>query len=1820
MKAKSATAVFLLGLLLLTAGAGAQQLRLSLTMSPRPSQYISDWQTKRETAILTVTNTGRETVEAKLRARVSRDEEMQAETKDEQMPPLNIGPGVTVFYADQILPSNAVRFRRGAEQAAIKTGMLPAGAYELCVELISPQDLRPLSSKVCRQFSITSYQLSVLLSPENGKLLQPSERPAFRWTQVVPPPQGGARYRLKLFELLEGQAPATVLSGGIPLFERELQAQTQLIWPPEWVLPAGQKSYVWSVQCLDAEGQPLSLQDGWAEPFTFAVSSAPPPPPPQPSAPPPPTAPAVTIVTILTGMEATIPKTSLAGIVKNVETDGPVSNARVCWHRVKKEVHTFRESQVVEYTETTDSLVANTNSQGRFHLEGVNNYSYYSLRISAPSYHTSYLKGQTQYQEGPIDDLTLLLRKNVSTVNGLVMDSMRNVPMKNVSVGLYREGQPGSAGQAEPTPLATTKTSFEQYPGTFEFKNVPGGDGYYVMVKDPRYRVYKSQTFTVSDQGIRTLGTLRLGNKLGRIEGSVRKKQTMEVISGARVYLYGDLGVFISMGDRIAGSGAQIQTAGGWDPGAVNPVQQGAYQEFSQASAANQPFITEQLLGGGPSAGSQGAETPPSTPPGGSQESSSGAGWSGNSTWSPETTSYDEPELPPEKPDSAAFMGPVITDENGYFVFENVPINHPEHEGDTYTIWVEATGYYDGYVDAALRTEGERESKIVRMTRSKGMIKGKVTGKIDDAPLADVSVKLMAREGSEFARDVFAHTNPDGNYTLFNITQGTYDTVIFQTPLGQIHIVPGPIQITNSTVKELNVVIDIATGSLSGTVKDATGPVSGAMIHSPTWPALVGTSFVDGTYHIDRVPLGKHTLVFTAPGYEDQTLEVELKTLGQDVSNTVTMKRYTGSISFTVRDSVSKLPLVNAAVNLGTVLNTDGAGNVHFTELPVGQKTLTVTADTSSGADYRIYSSNIEIRRGMNDHVTVSLLPGARISGRILAASTQSPIQAAQISIDGVPGISAATASDGSFTLRNVPAGVEVKVRASKLGYIAGFSAAFTLTAGERKQIDDIALTEAPMQTLLGFPVMLDSVYESGGKRYISGAIVNVPGNSVMTLRSGDFRFPFSGVEVGSDNKPVTNSISFSIYEAPITIHGIKAKLGSRNTPVQARWIDSLNAGIIYGDTIALQHFIANWIPLSEWTEENIAWTVDQLPPSLYSDGIYHTGVWDLGIEAKGTSIALKLYGFTLTVDYTKSTVGPQGLMYTGTMKIPGIDPLIKFENLNIAANDPETGSVKFNSVTIITDPPITLDFQIFKLVDSSATWDQSGFKTRGALILTSLGNKSVGFRDLHISPEGDFLSITVDMPAGGLDCSIYGKGFNLKSVGLGTETVQNAKKRFLLFSGSLSLPMIDEPVEFQALKIKFDGEVEGTIAFNQKPRFADMIEVQLQSIQFGKNSSGKFIFLKAGVKFEIPLMSVQVGNFRFYENGDFNIEEIGASFTAGPVSVAVQVSWTNNVFEGYGALVVDPVLNVAGWFRYGGPTDWWIKVRSNLPPVPLGPFTITSVEGELGRQNGVWRFGLGGAITIGNAAEAIKLDIYLLVKGGGGGPIIEGSARVVVMSSVELGSATITLDIPNSRFAGSIEFRWDRAGLVIAATINIEIKGTQYWFVGAGVRVSLFSLLDLNASLYIAKNYQGYMHTFPVALHPDNTAINGFHLDASLEAGWGKSGSSWSLDLGIWAYVLLDWNQGLAGGFKVRAAGTFDLWIIGGSGEVYLEAAVQYVSNRLKFHGSAGLKIKLWLWPCDNSDGCWEYCFPIGGTACFGVSITIDYDSNSGWSYDVDW
>jgi hypothetical protein len=412
--------LILLAVLLLTGSASAQELRLTLTMSPKPSPYISEWQSRKETATLTVINPTGKSVDAKLRAKVTLDDAMRAETKNEAMPIIAIPPGISTYAADQLFPGDAVRFAGGIDKTATKTGMLPAGVYQLCVDLIGPVDSKPLSTPACRQFSITSYQLPVLQLPENGKTLAATEKPTFRWTPVVPQPQGGVRYMLRLFEVLPGQSPASQLQNGIPLFEREVLALTQLIWPPELVLPEKSATYAWSVQTVDPiSGNPIGDQNGYAEPFTFKTGT-----PADGGG---------------GGGKSKGSGVSISGVVKDFYSDAAIPNALVVYHRVTRSISSAGKLKFISYKESLDSLTTHTDGSGSFTIEGATDSIFFSLAGSASGYVRNVEKGAMQYQQGSIAGYTMLLKPNKGSITGRIVDTVTGKPLNNITVELYRK-------------------------------------------------------------------------------------------------------------------------------------------------------------------------------------------------------------------------------------------------------------------------------------------------------------------------------------------------------------------------------------------------------------------------------------------------------------------------------------------------------------------------------------------------------------------------------------------------------------------------------------------------------------------------------------------------------------------------------------------------------------------------------------------------------------------------------------------------------------------------------------------------------------------------------------------------------------------------------------------------------------------------------------------------------------------------------------------------------------------------------------------------------------------------------------------------------------------------------------------------------------------------------------------------------------------------------------------------------------------------------------------------------------------------------------
>ncbi|MCO5250450.1 MAG: hypothetical protein M9949_03400 [Candidatus Kapabacteria bacterium] len=254
------------------------QLNVQLAISPNPSPYLSDWQERRETATMIITNSSSDQFFVKLHTRIYQggfsDGEIQAQTITERMPVMFIEPGVTVLDATEMIPYESMEFYGHVNEVVIRTGKLPANNYTICVQLLDAELNEPLTQDQCRQFFITDYQGPTLLLPENLSELKPESvsNIIFRWTPVVPQPFEPVTYTVAVFEVLPGQSPDMAFQANFPILTKEAMNTNFTLWTPDFDYPQPGMQYIWSVRAIDSRGNPLGQNDGWAEPFIFNVT------------------------------------------------------------------------------------------------------------------------------------------------------------------------------------------------------------------------------------------------------------------------------------------------------------------------------------------------------------------------------------------------------------------------------------------------------------------------------------------------------------------------------------------------------------------------------------------------------------------------------------------------------------------------------------------------------------------------------------------------------------------------------------------------------------------------------------------------------------------------------------------------------------------------------------------------------------------------------------------------------------------------------------------------------------------------------------------------------------------------------------------------------------------------------------------------------------------------------------------------------------------------------------------------------------------------------------------------------------------------------------------------------------------------------------------------------------------------------------------------------------------------------------------------------------------------------------------------------------
>ncbi len=160
---------------------------------------------------------------------------------------------------------------------------LAAGSYELCVEFYSINPAQPgIIGESCKPFTIAdnkadNYTAPTNISPANEQQFKESDLKApitFRWTPLVPKPQQPVIYRLKVWQLMQGQNGTAAMKSNPPLLTKDVENMTQTTISNFLTGPCRPPylcDWIWNVEAISRNGEKTL---GSSEPTSFRSNSA----------------------------------------------------------------------------------------------------------------------------------------------------------------------------------------------------------------------------------------------------------------------------------------------------------------------------------------------------------------------------------------------------------------------------------------------------------------------------------------------------------------------------------------------------------------------------------------------------------------------------------------------------------------------------------------------------------------------------------------------------------------------------------------------------------------------------------------------------------------------------------------------------------------------------------------------------------------------------------------------------------------------------------------------------------------------------------------------------------------------------------------------------------------------------------------------------------------------------------------------------------------------------------------------------------------------------------------------------------------------------------------------------------------------------------------------------------------------------------------------------------------------------------------------------------------------------------------------------------
>lgn len=380
-----------------------------------------------------------------------------------------------------------------------------------------------------------------------------------------------------------------------------------------------------------------------------------------------------------------------------------------------------------------------------------------------------------------------------------------------------------------------------------------------------------------------------------------------------------------------------------------------------------------------------------------------------------------------------------------------------------------------------------------------GSVSGTVVDDQTHAPIAGAAISYSSGG---------AATDGDGNYSLPNVSPGavviTATAPGYATSSATVTVAEG--QNTNQNFFLTASATTSTTGTISGTVVDVN---DGAGISGATVRYDGGSTTTDksGNFTFSNVPSGTYSVSASASGYFTETNSVTVS--GGPATSTTIQLPTGGILSGTVASSGAAVGGATVSISGGKVastktVTTNSSGAYYTSWVPVGTYTVTVTA-----TGYATQTLSATVNTGATTTLNVSLTAGATPTGTIAGTVTDAAGAALAGASVSFSGGSTTTASDGTYSFSNVPAG-SVSITASASGYNS--SSATVSVSGGATATQNFTLAAASTGT--GPGTISGRVVDISNGVGISGATVTFPGGSTVSGSGG--AFSFSGVAPGT--------------------------------------------------------------------------------------------------------------------------------------------------------------------------------------------------------------------------------------------------------------------------------------------------------------------------------------------------------------------------------------------------------------------------------------------------------------------------------------------------------------------------------------------------------------------------------------------------------------------------------------------------------------------------------------------------------------------------------